>query len=243
MMVAVLVGMLSVSVFAAEFGYVTVVTGEPQAKIYLDGQMVSQEYIRRYPVEVGEHYIRIDYQGKVMYAEKISVKSDQNVIVNSDNFVDLRTNVASRGAIDRETRRLQEVKGNWGFGVTGGLNYPASGISLKWFPLDFLGVQVSGMGNLNIGGKTLSSAGGRVILPLGKRVLWNSVLTGFATVGYAKNVSDGAGVDNYGASIGLEWAPFDPVYFSGEIGGVYQLQANGDKTFGTGLAVGVHVYF
>lgn len=227
-------------------GFVTVISGQPGAEISIDGQYVSREFVRSYPVSVGDHYVRIEYQGKLMYSKQISVAPDQTVLVNSENFVDLRTNVASRGAIDRESRRLQEVKGNFGLGVIGGIGFPASGLSLKWIPGDVIGIQLSGIGNVELGGTNYTQSGARIILPLGKRVMWNSVLSAYAAPGFARIQQTGKNAlkaNVYAVGIGIEWAPLDPLYFSGEVSLGYQMGDDGNNQLTSGVSVGMHVFF
>lgn len=240
---------LSGSVVAADYGYVTVITGESKARIFLDGQFTANEFIRRYPVEPGQHSVRVEYDGKLMYSELVTVKSAESVIVSSEHFVDIRTNVASRGAVDRESRRLQEVKGAFGVGVMGGLSFPASGPSAKWYLTDWVGVQASAIGNFKVDDVTYTQFGARVLFPIGQRVLWNSVLTGYVAPGYARvqkqsSVSiDSYTADVFGVSVGLEWAPFDPIYFSGEVGVAYELKTSGQSSAVMAAALGVHVFF
>ena len=235
--------------FAAEYGYITVVTGEPKARVFIDGQFTANEFIRRYPVEAGQHAVRIEYDGKLMYSELVTVKSEEAVVVSSEHFVDIRTNVANRGAIDRESRRLKEVKGSFGVGVMGGLNFPASGASAKWYMTDWLGLQASAIGNFKLGDATYTQVGGRVLLPIGQRVLGNAVLTGYVAPGYARVeksstiTGEGYVADVLGVAVGLEWAPFDPLYFSGEIGAAYEMKVSGTSRIVMAVAVGAHVFF
>lgn len=235
--------------FAAEYGYITVVTGEPKARIFLDGQFTGNEFIRRYPVEPGKHAVRIEYDGKLMYSELVTVKSEEAVVVSSEHFVDIRTNVANRGAIDRESRRLKEVKGSFGVGVMGGLNFPASGASAKWYMTDWLGFQASAIGNFKSGDATYTQVGARVLFPIGQRVLGNAVLTGYIAPGYArveKNstiVGESYTANVFGAAVGLEWAPFDPLYFSGEVGAAYEMKTSGISEVVMAAAIGIHVFF
>lgn len=234
---------------ASDYGYLTVITGEPKAKIFMDGQFTANDFVRRYPVEPGKHSVRIEYNGKLMYSEIVSVKSGESVVVSSEHFVDIRTNVANRGAIDRESRRLQDVKGAFGVGVMGGLNFPASGASAKWHVTDWIGLQASAIGNFKSGDVTYTQVGARVLLPIGQRVLGNSILTGYIAPGYVRLQKESAvAVDNYtadvvGAAVGLEWAPFDPLYFSGEIGAAYEIKSSGGSSVVMTAAIGVHVFF
>ena len=238
-----------VPVMAADYGYITVVTGEPKAKIFLDGQFTANEFIRRYPVEPGQHSVRIEYDGKLMYSELVSVKSEEAVVVSSEHFVDIRTNVANRGAIDRESRRLKEVKGAFGVGIMGGLNFPASGASAKWYMTDWVGLQASAIGNFTSGDATYTQLGARVLLPIGQRVLGNSVLTGYIAPGYARVektstvVGESYTADVFGAAVGLEWAPFDPLYFSAEVGAAYEMKTSGSSSVVMAAALGLHVFF
>jgi hypothetical protein len=234
---------------AAEYGYITVVTGEPKARIFLDGQFTANEFIRRYPVEPGKHAVRIEYDGKLMYSEIVSVKVDEAIVVSSEHFVDIRTNVANRGAIDRESRRLKEVKGAFGVGVMAGLNFPASGASAKWYMLDWVGVQLSAIGDFHTGDAVYTQLGARLLIPIGQRVLGNSVLTGYLAPGYARVeksssvLSENYEANVFGVAVGLEWAPFDPFYFSGEIGAAYESRVEGNSSVVMNAAVGLHVFF
>jgi len=241
--------LIVVPIVAADYGYITVITGEPNAKIFLDGQFTANEFIRRYPVEPGQHSVRIAYNGKLMYSELVSVKSEEAVVVSSEHFVDIRTTVANRGAIDRESRRLKEVKGALGVGVMGGLNFPASGASAKWYMTDWLGFQASALGDFTSGDATYTQIGARVLLPIGQRVLGNSVLTGYVAPGYARveKTSTVVGAsytaDVFGAAVGLEWAPFDPLYFSAEVGAAYEVKTAGSSAVVMAAALGLHVFF
>lgn|GEM_PF-6891410 len=227
-------------------GFVTVVTGVPDAEISVDGLFVSKDFVRQYPVPPGDHYVRIEYQGKLMYSRQVSVAPFQTVLVNSENFVDLKTAVPSRGAIDREARRLQEVKGDFGVGVVAGLGFPAAGVSLKWAPSDFIGVQLSGVGNVRIDGTTYTEYGGRLLFPLGKRVLWNTVMSGYFAPGVARLEHTGNHALNatvYGGSLGLEWAPLDPLYFSGEVSIGYRVDNQSQSQIISSVMVGAHFFF
>jgi hypothetical protein len=234
------------TLYAAEYGFISVTTGEPRSEIHIDGKMVGRDFIQKYPVEPGEHYVRITYDDKLMYSEKVSVDVDQLKLINSEHFVDLKTNVANRGAIDREARRLQEVKGNVGVGVVGGINFPASGLSLKWIPLNWLGFQLSGIANIKIDQNTFSEYGVRFIFPVGKRVLWNSVLSGYIAPGYTRHTQTGKDAydaDIAGVGLGLEWAPFNPIFFSAEVSTGYIMKNTNKNELFTGASAGIHVFF
>lgn len=232
-------------------GLLNVVTGKPEAQIYIDGEFIAKNFVNSYPLESGEHYVRVEYAGKLMYAKMVQIYPDETKSITSENFVDIKTNVANRGAMDREAERLQETKGQVGIGLMAGTNFPASGISLKWMPLGFLGVQVSGMGGIKINDTTHSQAGLRLIYEFGKKVLWNSVFTGYIAPGVAwvdeANAADSTksfkGL-NAGVNLGLEWALFDPLYFSVEVGTVYQKrQDSGNDGFLMCLSGGFHFFF
>ena len=93
-------------------GYLTVITGKPDAKIFIDGQYVGNKNITRTPLESGEHYVRVEYKGKLMYAKMVYIEDGSLKAITSENFVDIRTTAPSRGAIVRESQRLRETKGD-----------------------------------------------------------------------------------------------------------------------------------
>lgn len=234
------------TLYAAEYGFISVTTGEPKAEISIDGKIVGKEFIQKYPVEPGEHYVRITYNDKLMYAEKVVIEPEQLKLITSEHFVDLKTSVANRGAMDREARRLQEVKGTVGVGVLGGISFPASGVSLKWIPLNWLGFQLSGIANIKLDKDTVSQYGARLIFPLGKRVLWESVLSGYLAPGYTRHSQTGSNpydADVIGVGLGIEWAPVNPVFLSAEISSGYMMKNTNQNELFTGASVGVHVFF
>ena len=50
----------------------------------------------------------------------VTIYDDQLQTITSENFVDIRTNTVGRGAMERESQRLQETKGNTGIGFIWG---------------------------------------------------------------------------------------------------------------------------
>ena len=80
----------------------------------------------------GEHYVRIEYNGQLM-AKMVMIEPNKLRTITSENFVDIRTKTANRGAINRESQRLQDSKGDFGLGFQWGGYFPAKGMSIKWF--------------------------------------------------------------------------------------------------------------
>ena len=232
--------------FAAD-GKLNVVTGIHDAKIFIDGKFVAQDYVNDYVLQDGDHYVRIENEGKLMYAQMVHIYSSEVRTITSENFVDIKTDVANRGAIDREAKRLRETKGSLGLGFVYGYNLPASGLSVKWILFEPVGAQVSAFGG-TLNGVSHTQYGARLIWVVGNKILGDSALTGYVAPGIAiETEGSGAGQinsTNMGTNMGLEWAPFDPVYLSAEIGAVYKLQTPAAATpIQFSGSLGLHVFF
>ena len=93
-------------------GYLNVITGNEASQIYVDGKYAGNDYIRQYKLVEGEHYVRVEQNGKLVYAKMVTIYPGRLQTITSENFVDIRTDTANRGAIERESRRLNETKGN-----------------------------------------------------------------------------------------------------------------------------------
>ncbi|MFC1770883.1 hypothetical protein ACFLZV_03255 [Candidatus Margulisiibacteriota bacterium] len=238
-------------IYAMGSGYLNIVTGKPQAKIYVDGKFIANDYVNRHLLEEGQHYVRIEYAGKLMYAKMVQIRPGKVKTITSEHFVDIKTSVVSRGAMDREVMRLKETKGNFGIGAMYGMNLPASGMSIKWLLFGPFGVQASAIGGLNLDDEKHTQAGVRLLYNLGDKIFFDSVFNGYLATGisyhnveHSSDSSKSYKAYNGGINMGLELALFDPLYFSAEIGTVYQKRdASSEGTFHISWAGGVHVFF
>ena len=164
----------------AENGKINVVTDVENAEIYINGQYVGKNSVNNYPLEEGSHYVQVKYENKVRYAEKVTIYAGQLKTITSDHFVDLRTQTANRGAVDREAKRLRDTKGYMAFGIHGGS--PASGISFKWWVWDRLGVQVIGF-TQNNGSDKNNQLAGRLLIGFADKVFNAQALSSYFALG------------------------------------------------------------
>lgn len=229
---------------AVDQGFLNVITGKPEAKIFVDGEYVANDFLRKYPLDAGEHYIRVEYAGKLMYAKMVTIYPDYLETITSENFVDVRTKTPNRGAIERESIRLKETKGNFGIGFQWSDQFPAKGMSLKWFSDAGLGLQVSAIGKSQISGKEVSEFGFRGIIPVGDKIFSDSNLNGYTSIGWLQRTEDDVDSSAIAGSVGIEFAFADPIYFSLEIGvsnGISGPAKEDGLLFSWGT--GIHVYF
>ena len=190
---------------AQELGYLNVITGRPSASIFIDGELVGRDFIRKYPVMEGQHYVRVEYNGQLMYAKMVSIQPDKLTTITTENFVDIRTTTATRGAVDRESMRLRETKGNIGLGIQWGGNYPAKGMSIKWLSPFTIGLQFSAIGKTKVNDQDISEIGVRGIFPIGNKIFSGTNLSGFATVGIVNQTIDNDNGTLLGGSVGVEF--------------------------------------
>jgi hypothetical protein len=232
-------------------GYLNVITGKTGAMIYIDGELVGESFVKKFPLDEGEHYVRVIYNNKLMYAKMLRIYDEELKTITSEHFVDIKTKTANRGAIDREATRLSETKGHYGLGARYGLNYPASGISAKWLFLDSWGAEISGVAGLPQDNTKETQLGLRLIKTLGNKIFSNTVFSGYASVGYvmvdSNHDTDSTKdftANNIGVSIGTEFSFADPLYFSIDIGGAFEdKDNNGGSSFNMTLSAATHFYF
>ncbi len=151
-----------------ERGFLNVFTDLDQATIVVDGEPIATESLVKYPLEVGEHLVQVKMDAKVVYQQTVVIQQNRTSTVVSDHFVDIITNTPSRGAIDREARRLRESRGNLAMGFLGA-TIPQPAASFKLWLTPNMGVQGYGLGSIPdspyggvIGGRFLMSPGDKV---------------------------------------------------------------------------------
>jgi PEGA domain len=172
--------LLTTSVFAAGYGKLTVVTDLPRSTIFIDGKNVGNDAIQAYPVEEGEHYVTVFYRGKKIYAKILKIYEGDFKTITSAHFVDFKTNVASRGAIDQEAARIRETRGNMAFGVFG--SSPAQGLSWKWWFTEKLGIQTVGYLS-SYDDKVNNQFGARILFHFADKVVNNAPFTAYLALG------------------------------------------------------------
>lgn len=250
----IVLGLLLSSLFAT--AKINVVTDLPTSKIYIDGVFAGISSVQNHVVEAGERYVMVEYNGKKIFAKTYFLTDGEVKTIPTAHFVDFKTNVANRGAIDVEASRIRETRGDFAFGVQAGGNpYYGSigGLSLKkWFGERF-GVQAFGLINPEEGG-TKYQGGGRLLIWIADKVAFEAPFSGYIYLG--------GGGDNLIASdteknikrsltsggLGVEFSLFgvNGLYTSLELGLEKQyLQHNDYSEVKNGMlgSGGIHFYF
>ena len=238
----------------AEKGYINVITDLPGAQIYIDGVRAGTEAVQNYEVDPGDHYVMVNYRGKKIYAKTHPVGSGEIRTIPTAHFVDFKTNVANRGAVDVEAARIRETRGNFGVGAqvsamldTGSLG----GVSFKWWFLERFGLQAYGWLT-----DEHTYYGGRLLYWLADKVAFNAPFSGYL---YA-----GGGTDSYinkdnsdqNVSTAVSHGGFGVEFSPLGVNGLFlSLETGLEKRFSTGHNVdsqdktgmlfsgGLHLYF
>lgn len=204
--------------FVRADGNLNVFTGDKTLDIYIDGQLAGQEQVLQYPLQAGVHYLQIKKNNETVRSRTVEIIDGRTETVVLDDFVDYKTNTASRGAIDMEAMRVRETRGNVGIGVYGGS--PASGLSLKWWPWEKFGIQAIGYVN-NFAGNRDTRLGGRLLYALNESVYKSSTFTTFLALGGGRStlynsidMGKNEIYDLIEASVGIEFKVAD--FFSDE---------------------------
>ncbi|MBL6722416.1 MAG: hypothetical protein ISQ13_00245 [Candidatus Margulisbacteria bacterium] len=229
--------------FGENPGFLNVITGRPSASIFIDGEFVANDYVKKHELMEGQHYVRVEYNNQLMYAKMVSIQPNKLVSITTENFVDIRTNTASRGAVNREASRLRDTKGDFGLGVQWGETFPAKGMSLKWLSPINIGVQFSAIGKTKVDNDEISEIGLRAIIPIGNKIFSSTNFSGFTTLGVVSQTKNNNQGTLLGGSVGIEFGFADPVYFTAELGVANGISGDVEDGVLMSWAVGMHFYF
>lgn len=182
---------LITTIFGRSIGTLNVFTDLPTARIHVDGLVVGEESIIRMPLEVGEHYVQVIFNNTVVYAETVTIEANRSRTVVSDHFVDIITNTPSRGAIDRESVRVRESRGNIAFGYSFN-TLLQDAISIKWWSHPRFGVSGK-IGGAISGTNHRGLIGGRVFYSPADKLYKDDIITGtiFLGAGQYSYTNDG----------------------------------------------------
>lgn len=168
--------------FSIEMGVLNVFTDLPESTIKVDGLVVAKESVVKLPLQVGEHYVQVENDHSLVYAEKVMITENRTTTVVSDHFVDIITKTPSRGAIDREAVRLRESRGNFAFGYHM-MSVLRDAISIKWWSDDRMGLQFLAGGNLSDATAHRGILGARLFISPADKIYADDILTGYVFTG------------------------------------------------------------
>ncbi|MDR1453732.1 MAG: hypothetical protein LBJ25_07165 [Candidatus Margulisbacteria bacterium] len=195
-------------------GQLNVFAGDKDAEVFIDGQFIAKEQVLQHSLQAGAHYLQVKKNGQVLKSRVVEIQDNKLETAVLEDFVDYKTSVPSRGSLDVEAMRVRETRGNVAFGLFGGS--PASGLSLKWWPLERVGLQAIGFANSNAVVRD-TRAGGRLLLALNESVYQSSTFTIYLAAGLGRSASlfvdDAAGesatYDLQELTLGLEFRVAD----------------------------------
>ena len=166
-------------------GNLNVFTDDANAEIYIDNGFVAKQQILKYPLEEGEHRLQVKKNTKVYRSELVTIEAGKTKSIVADNFVDYKTDVPNRGALDVEGSRVRESRGNVGIGLAAGS--PSSGLSIRYWPWTNIGFQLTGMAS-DYSGYKMAGSGARILFGFRDSVFNSSTLTPYAAIGSGKTL-------------------------------------------------------
>ena len=164
-------------------GQLNIFTGDKDAEVFIDGQFLAKEQILQHSLQSGTHYLQVKKNGQILKSRIVEIQDGKLETVVLEDFVEYKTNVPSRGSLDVEALRVRETRGNVAFGLFGGS--PASGLSLKWWPLERVGLQAIGFANNNNIVRD-TRAGGRLLFSFNESVYQSSTFTVYSALGIGR---------------------------------------------------------
>lgn len=199
----------------AATGTLNVFTDDKDAEIYIDNSLIAKQQVIKHPLEEGEHRLQVKKNGKVYKSELVTIEAGKTKTIVADNFVDFKTAVPNRGALDVEGARVRETRGNTGLGLFVGS--PSSGLSIRYWPWTHVGFQVMAMAHDKDGYK-ISGSGARVLLGFRDSIFNSSTLTPYLALGTGKTLYRTAGSEGNLLSstteigLGVEMLLMDPYH-------------------------------
>ncbi len=184
--------------FSFAQSYLSVFTESSSSEIFIDGKKIANEQVVKHPVENGEHYVVVKLQGNTAFSQVVNVPANDTKVVVAGNFVDYKTNVANRGAIEVEAARIRETRGNTGFGLFGVT--PAGGLSFKQWINNRIGIQAIGYTN-TIESVRDDQAGGRLLINFADRVFAEDVFSTYFAIGAGKKALRGLTEEDFDEEI------------------------------------------
>jgi len=169
-------------------GFLNVFTDLNQAFIEVDGEPISKESLVKYPLSLGEHLVQVRMDNQLVYQQTVVIQLNRTSTVVSDHFVDIITKTPSRGAIDREARRLRESRGNFALGLFGA-TIPQPAASVKVWMTPNIGVQGYALGAIpdtKYGGVM----GARILVSPGDKVFGGDVTHAYVYAGGGRYADD-----------------------------------------------------
>ncbi len=225
------------------------------AVIEVDGVKAGTNAIQNYAVDPGSHYVTVKLNGKKIYAQTHNFYDGEVKTISTAHFVDFKTNVANRGAIDVEAARIRETRGDFGIGAYASTSF--GGLSIKKWLSQTWGLQLFGLINNHSGG-TEYQGGGRVLMWIADKVAFDAPFTGYVFVGggysnfvHASMADDNVHSNSTNGGFGVEFSLLgvNGLFTSLELGvenRYYDYSDSSQKavmkgqTFGGG---GIHFYF
>lgn len=255
-----LICLMLLATLAAESARLNVVTDMPSAEIYINGEFIGRDYVNSVRLEPGEYYVMVKNKGKKIFAKTYLLGDGEVKTVSTAHFVDFRTNVANRGAVDTEAARIRETRGDFALGAYAS-SYADSpsicGISIKKWFFKRLGIQ--GIGFINKQGEAIKyQSEGRLLFWLADKVVFDAPYSGYLFVGLGSDnlVNDNDSSQNVRRTLssggfGIEFSPFgvNGLFLSLELGmesrSVHHYDSSKGDSKDAGIigGAGLHFYF
>ncbi len=197
----------------AATGTINVFSDDKDAEIFIDNTLIAKQQVIKHELEAGEHRLQVKKNNKIYKSEIVTIIAGQTKTIVADNFVDFKTDVPNRGALDVEGSRVRESRGNIGIGLFAGS--PSSGLSLRYWPWRNLGFQVIGLAT-DADVYKVSGSGARVLFAFRDSIFNSSTFTPYAAIGTGRTLyrsADAAGnilSSTTEFSIGVEMLLLDP---------------------------------
>ena len=233
-----------------ESATLNVIHTDPAVTIFIDGTLAGTKSVFGYRVNPGSHLVRIEKNGHTLFSEVISIEAGRVKTINGETFIGVKTNNASKGAIEAEMERIKDAKGSIGLGIMA--SPLSSGFSVKYFFLPDWGAQLSGFA-FSTDQWSYYNEGIRLIYVMANTLAQNSPLSLYSFGGFSQNGKRDANSDNVRDSVevglGMEFNLVKGLeensicYLSIEVA-LHRQNLNHSLEFeGTSLSGGMHYYF
>jgi len=188
------------SVVHAEF--LTVLSDNPNAKIYLNGEFIGDRSVANYSITPGEYQVKVTDTSGIIYSKLVTIEKDKNKTVVADRFIAEETNISDRSSRLSEGDRIHKAKGTYGIGVELGV---IPGVNLHYSIDTHWGVDMTGY-IFKSNGNNQSGIEGRLNYSLVNTVVNSAPASLYLSAGLGRSDSNSDNNTMASVSIGLEFS-------------------------------------
>lgn len=180
----------------------TVLSDNPNAKIYLNGTLIGEKSVTNYSITPGEYQVKVTDASGTIYSKMVIIEKDKNKTVVTDRFIPVETDYADRSSKLAEGDRIKKSKGNFGVGLEVGV---IPGFNVHYSIDPHWGIDMTGyLSNSN--GSNNSGIEGRVDYTLVNTVVNGAPASLYLSAGMGRSDSNSDNLTQSSLCLGVDFS-------------------------------------